>query len=232
MQNEPPENPGAGERPFTPAAADRSLAAQRAADEAGARAALEHAALVVAGRQGFRSLTVQAMLDCSGIGRSRFYALFGNKEECYASAYARESERLAEELLAPGRAAGDWLGGYRGALARLADFLAAEPTLARGLIVESHAADGASGADRAALVARLERAVEVARTAPRATPAAPPMSAAFVVAATEGAATRALLRGEPQEFGESIPDLVFLAVSLYFGDGPAAAAYREARRGR
>lgn len=231
MRKQPPESECAGEPPFSSGAADRSLRERRRAEDERIRKTLERAALAISGEAGYRSLTVKAMLERSGASRSRFYSLFANKEECYASAYGAASERVAEELLEASRGGGDWTACFRRALERLAEFLAGEPAVARGLIAEVHVVGGTAMAKRTEAFERLSRAVDRARretTSSRHSP--PPITASFIVSAIESAAIRSLASGNGGDFAATMPDLLYLALSLYFGSEQAAAEYRRARR--
>jgi AcrR family transcriptional regulator len=231
MRKEPPKSEGADERPFTPASAGHSLRERRRRESEGIRLQLERAALVAAGEVGYSSLSVKAMLDRAEVSRARFYSIFANKESCYTSAYEAAGERLARELLGAGEAAGDWVGGLRGGLKRLAGLIGEDPAWARGAIAEVHVAGGAAMRKRTEVFERLSRAVDRARreTGPsRHSP--PPMTAFFIVSAIETVAIRSLARGEVETFAATVPDLVYLAASLYLGPGEALSAYRNARR--
>jgi AcrR family transcriptional regulator len=231
LESKRKESEGVRGRPFTVSSAGGSLAQQRLAREAQIRESLQRSALLISGEHGYSSLSVQAMLEMTGVSRTRFYSLFPNKEACYLSAYAGAGERLATDLLTAGQSGGDWVAGMRGGLRRLAEFLAAEPMIARGMISEAIVAGPATIAKRTEILERLGGAIDHARMeAPPSVQSPPPLTASFILHAIESAAIQALFTGRPEEFASSIPDLLFLAVSLYFGSERANAAYRQCKR--
>ena len=203
------------------------IAAGRAEAEAGVRRDIELAALQVSGELGYSQLTVERILERSGSNRARFYNLFANKEECYAGGYAAAIEKLSGRLLAAGAAGTDWAGGMSGALAELALFIEAEPLLARGVLAEVRVAGGAAMAKRKEVLERLSRAIDIARRENESRHSPPPITAVFIINAIEAELVRRLVTGDAAGFGERIPDLLYIAVSFYFGQQAASAAIRD-----
>jgi AcrR family transcriptional regulator len=230
-KDRPEESRHAEERPFTTASASAGAERERRARAAAFEAELGRTALRLSGELGYGALTVQRILDAVGTSRGRFYASFGGKGECFAAGYGDAIEALCADLLAPGQRADDWLDGLHGALGALGRFAAADPALARGVLVEVYVADGAAMEKRKEVFERLSRAIDRARretTEPRHSP--PPSTPAFILNAAEYAVTRSLLSGREEDFASAIPDLLYLAAALYFGNDAAGAAYRRARR--
>jgi AcrR family transcriptional regulator len=209
--------------PTTPGLA--ALRSERLDGEAEIRRALQLAALEASGEVGYRALTVQRILDRSEVSRSRFYKSFPDKAACYQQAYQVTIEHLVGELLMPCEAAADWLVGFRRGLEALELFLGAEPLLAKGLLAEIHVAGGAAMAKRKEVFERLSRAIDLARretSGSRHSP--PPMTATFILNAIEAAVVRSFRDGRPSAFAATVPDLTYIAVSIYFGDRAARAA--------
>jgi AcrR family transcriptional regulator len=200
--------------------------------EAAQRGCLEDAMLEACGERGFGAASVQDALDRSGVSRTRFYGLYANKAECFEAAYEVAATELVEELLAAGRRAPDWASGLRTALERLSAFLAARPRRAKALLIEVHVAGGGSLACRHQLAARLAGAIDSARLDPRAAGSPPPLTAAFLVAAVDAAAARALARGEGAGLGAAGPELARMIVAAYFGEEAAAGALEPGSSGR
>jgi AcrR family transcriptional regulator len=98
--------------------------------------------LAVCGEKGYRRVAVQDVIDRYGGNRVQFYRQFASKADCYAAAYEHEAGRLVERIFAASRAEPVWRLGLRAGLAELACFAAADPSLARGLLVEVHVAGG------------------------------------------------------------------------------------------
>jgi AcrR family transcriptional regulator len=187
------------------------------------RRRLAISALETTGEVGHRRLTVQQILDRTGTSRVSFYSFFTNKGDCYAAGYSLASERLSADLLQATAAVGGWQSGFHLALHRVAEFLLAEPQLARGLLAEVHVAGGAALAKRDEVFERLSHAVDAARRETTSPHSPPPISATFILSAIEEAVVSSLLRGRPDQFAAAVPELAYLGVSVYFGE-------KEARR--
>jgi AcrR family transcriptional regulator len=219
---------GEGEEPAADSGLEalQSLRREELDREGQIRRRLELAALEVSGEVGYRRLTVRRILDRTKVSRSRFYKSFADKADCYTQGYRLTAERLEQDLLRPSATAPNWLAGLRGALDALASFLSAEPLLAKGLLAEVHVAGEPAMAVRRETFERLSRAIDTARRENRSRHSAPPITASFILNAIEASVVRTLVRGEPDEFAESAPDLLYIAVSVYFGEEAARKIVR------
>jgi AcrR family transcriptional regulator len=192
------------------------------------RHSMERAALGLSGEVGYAQMTVEGLLEASDSNRDRFYAAFAGKAECYLAGYEAGIEELSARLLAAGAAAPSWPAGMRAALVELAGILAAEPSLAAGLLAEVFAAGGAALAKRKEVFERLSRAIDRARreTHPsRHSP--PPVTSDFILNAIEATTLKSLAAGEAGQFARQLPGLLLLAIGAYFGP---EAAWAEVRR--
>jgi len=189
---------------------------ERASDEG----ALE-AMLLSVGAKGYDKATVQEVLERSGISRDRFQRRFGGKEACFAQAYEMAADRICAEVLEAGREAESWRAGFRAALARLLRAVAEQPLLAKALLIEVRAARGQAWAKHQQLVDRLARAVDSARTDPRARATLTPLTAQFVVGAIEETLATEIAAGRAAEVERLLPDLAHLTVLNYFGEDEA-----------
>jgi AcrR family transcriptional regulator len=231
MRDEPPESRKRPERPFSTEAAEGSLRRGRLAAVAEKRACLETAALELAGEHGYRALTVQLIVEHTGISRAAFYDLFSDKAEVFASAYGAAATELEEALLAPCEETQSWVKGLRDALEVLAQILAARPAWACGVLGEAQVAGGAAGARRKEGFERLSRAIDRARReigSSRHSP--PPVTAAFILNGIETAALRNLRYRGGRDFRKAVPELLYFTVAPYWGTKAATVVYREARR--
>jgi AcrR family transcriptional regulator len=191
------------------------------------RLAAERTVLELSGEMGYPQVTIAALIEASGSNRSRFYATFADKGDCYAAAYENRIEELTARVLGACEEASDWPAGMRGALTGLAGFLAEEPTLAKGLIAEVHVAGGAAAVKRKEVFERLSRAIDRARVTHPSRHSPPPVTSDFILSAIEGAALRSLALGEADEFARQVPGLLILGIGPYFGH---EAAWAEVRR--
>jgi AcrR family transcriptional regulator len=194
-----------------------------------ARLALELGALRAAGDNGYQRLNVQAVIDSAEVGRARFYREFADKTDCYVQAYSESIDCLVRTLLRTGADAPNWPTGFRQTLRTLERFITAESEVSKGMLAEVHVAGGDALRKRNEVFVRLAGAIDRARdTSPPLPQPAPAITAAFTLNAIEATAIRALTIGQVRDFGETIPDLTYLAVSFYFGTEAARKAKREA----
>lgn len=218
---------GWGREPQTPLRALESWRREELDRDGQVRRQLELAALELSGEVGYRGLTVQRIIDRCEVSRARFYKSFADKADCYGQGYAVAIERLVAEVLDPSATASDWLGGFRQGLDALARFLSFQPLLAKGLLAEVHVAGGAAMVKRKEVFERLSRAIDSARRENESRHSPPPITASFILNAIEAAVVRTLITERREEFAASLPDLVYIAVSVYFGEEAARAAVRS-----
>lgn len=199
-------------------------------DEVEFRAGLGRRAVEIAGEIGYTGLTVQRVLERAGVSRARFYRAFADKEECYLEGEREVFARLEAELRAPCASEPDWARALEASLGRLADFLEAEPLLAKGVLVESRIAGGAALEVRLEVSERLSRAIDAARRESESRHSPPPVTAGFILSAIEESAVGSLVAGRPERFAAAVPDLVRIARAFYFGDDGAPGAGDTAAR--
>ncbi|MGN6662664.1 MAG: TetR/AcrR family transcriptional regulator [Solirubrobacterales bacterium] len=183
------------------------------------RTRLEAGALLGAAQLGYARLTVQEVLNLTGVGRNRFYREFKSLSDCYAAAYEREIDLVGERLL--GGCGASWEEGLDEALAVLRGLVLQRPLLARALFVEVHVAGEPALAKRREVWERLSHALDRARretSKPRHSP--PPLTAAFMLGAIECAVCDYLLGGKDRGFEETLAALRALIVEAY-GRSPA-----------
>jgi len=193
--------------------------AGNAAERSSLRERIMEATLVTVGERGYSHTSVAAVIERYGGYRLQFYKQFASLADAYASAYAAHADRLAQRVLAAGAEPPSWREGLRAALAELAEFLAAQPLLARGLLLGVHIAGGRAQAHRNEVLERLSRAVDSARRESGARHSPPPVTALFMVSAIEASAVTALNSGEPGRFAEAAADLEKVVCIAYFGNG-------------
>jgi AcrR family transcriptional regulator len=198
----------------------------------GRRSQTERAILELSGGRGYAKVTIAALLERSRSDRSRFYATWSGKEECFVSAHASAADKLASRLLGACGPGVDWEAGIRAALLELDAFTSEDPAFAAGLISEAHVVGGAAKVKRDEVLARLARALGHGRTMGRERrPPGDPAREMLVLNAIEAIVIRALGRGEG--LGADLPAMLFLALVFYRGRGEAArAAAALARKSR
>lgn len=194
--------------------------------EGDVRRLIERGALEVVGEGGYRALTVQKIVEKTGVSRARFYRTFANKHECFTAAFAAEADRLTDRLISAAQAQPDWIGAFDAALLALADYLQKYPLRAAGLL-QVHVAGGAATTKRNELFGRLSRAVDSARRENMSRHSPPPVTAEFILNTIEAAVTEDLSQQPPgRSFSRAIPDLEFIALTAYFGPEHAKSVLR------
>lgn len=173
------------------------------------------ALLRAVGTHGYEATTVSAVVGSIGLPRSRFYRHFPGKAAGYDAAHREAAGALARQLLGAGEGR-DWGEAVEEGLRRLGAFLIADPALARGVLVEVHAAGGPAAARHELILERLSHAIDsVRREIPDPRHAPPPLTAEFMVRAVAGYATDALRTRRPEGFLAAVPDLSRQIIDSY-----------------
>jgi AcrR family transcriptional regulator len=167
---------------------------------------------------GYERVGVDDLLVRGGGEREDFYRHFSDLPDCFAAAYATETDRICGEILARATAAEDWRAGLHAGLAFFTEFIIERSPRARVLLLDVHLAGELAEQRRAEVFERLAHAVDTAREETLYAPSPPPLTSLFMVSAIEAAAVSALVREEPQSFAEAVPELEQLVVTAYFGD--------------
>ncbi|NLT07766.1 MAG: TetR/AcrR family transcriptional regulator [Solirubrobacterales bacterium] len=106
--------------------------------------------------QGFAETSISDVIARAGVSRKTFYQQFDGKDDCFATAYGLEVDRLSAVALAAFEAeGGPWARRLRAALTALCGALAANPGTARLCFVEGHDAGPLTAARRRDALAGL-----------------------------------------------------------------------------
>ncbi len=170
--------------------------------------------LSAAGEIGYYNVTVQDVIDRYGGSRSQFYRQFPSAAACYEEAYAIESKRLCEAILAAGREGEDWRTGLEAALKELGRWAWQQPELAKGLLIEAHAAGERVRQNRKEVFERLSHALDSARRETKSRHSPPPLTARLMIHVIDTALANALSKGKPEE---SWPGEIADLVAIYYG---------------
>jgi AcrR family transcriptional regulator len=185
------------------------------------RERIMEAMLLTSGEVGYRGVTVEGVAARYGGDMDQFQRQFATLDDCFASAFDWQAERIAGEILAAGAAAPSWRQGLRQALDVLGAFVRARPLTARALLVEVYIAGEPSLSKRKEIFERLSRAIDSARREAAARHSPPPLTALFMISAIEAAVVSSLIAGKPEAFAEGAQDLGQMIFAAYFGDDPA-----------
>lgn len=196
-----------------PKASDRKGGGAPNPGPAEIRERIMEATLHVAGEFGYQGVTVRRVLERYEGFRAQFYKHFSCIADCYEQAYATEAERLSEMLLAAGRRHDSWQAGLESALCALSQFAVTRPMVARGLLIEVHAAGEPSLRKRREVFERLSHAIDGARRETKSRHSPPPLTAMFIIHLVDAAASDALVRDDPDRFA---PTELTELISVYY----------------
>ncbi len=177
------------------------------------------AALRATAELGYREMSVQDVLDRSGVSRPTFYEHFANKEACFLAALDAAAGRLRTRIdAAAGAAEGGWRDRLRVGLEEVLRFTTDEPDAAATLVVESRAACPAALLRRDELLDHFASCLDDQL---RADPPAgfPPaaVASAGVVGGIEALLYSRLNREEVENLEELLPSLMYFAVLPFEG---------------
>ncbi|MGC1166406.1 MAG: helix-turn-helix domain-containing protein, partial [Solirubrobacterales bacterium] len=166
---------------------------------------------------GYNATTIAQLIEAAAVSRRTFYEHFADKEECFLAAYEMIGAHLAGALReAEGQPS--WPARVRAELAALLGVFAADPTVARFVLLESLAAGGEVTARHRATLRCF---------AGRLRPEPPAAGAGALAEAREQAlvggistlVARRLQAGEAARLEELLPDLHELVLTSYLGRG-------------
>lgn len=174
------------------------------------------AALLAVGKHGYSQFTVRQVVESAGAAKGTFYKHFSDKADCFAQAYAATAETFAARIVVAAGATPDWRQGVRAGLAELLDLVAAEPVVARAVLIESEAAGNSVQIRYAKLTNRFAAALDAARG--ETLPYRPPQAGTFVVGGIREVVVARLRSGETERLADLLPGLVQFALLPYFGE--------------
>jgi len=186
----------------------------------------------VCAARGYAAITVEAVTAHAGVSRRTFYDLFADKEDCFISAYDLIADRLLA-VVSDAYEAGEqeWPQRLAAGLRALIELFAAEPPIARLMIVEVLAAGRRALEHRDAALARFAAFFEAGRAQ---LPAGMEKQVLLVQAVIGGlyvAFYTYILDGQAERLPELMPDLLYCALVPYLGHAAAMTADQSARRG-
>lgn len=190
----------------------------------GKRERLLQGMLEAVGSRGYERTSVQDVVAEAGLYRQAFYDSFEDKEDCYLEAIDAGSAwiELAMREAAVGKTT--WRDQLRGALSGLLSFLEEQPAVGRAVLVEVHAAGPRAVDKRTEAMERAAAMMERARE--EGSVMAPEIAAEAVVAGILAVLHGRLSTDQASDFGQLLPELMYLAVLPYFGPDAAAAEMR------
>ena len=92
--------------------------------------------------RGYNATSISQITKVAGVSRATFYEHFADKEACFLTTYEMVSDHLISSMRAAAVSSPKWPQKVRASLACMLSFLAAEPELARLVLIESIVAGG------------------------------------------------------------------------------------------
>jgi len=169
---------------------------------------------------GYNATTIAQLIEAASVSRRTFYELFDDKEDLFLAAYAMIVEHLQGALREAEAEGGDgWPGQLRAELEALLRIFAADPTVARFVLLESLAAGGP-------VATRHREALRCFAAILRPEPIDPgdPLAAAREQALVGGISTlvaRRLKSGGAAGLEDLLPDVYELVLTSYLGRSEA-----------
>jgi AcrR family transcriptional regulator len=182
--------------------------------------------LRVTADKGYRETSVADVLNEAGVGRESFYRHFKDKEACFLAASDALTDDLEARVREPYDRAGPWPERVRGGLTAALAWFAANPEIARVMLIEIGAV-GPIARDRfreslhrftAMLDEGREPAVAVADF---------PDVASIAIGAIVATVYEEVVLGDPAKLPSLLPQLTFELLLPYIGE---TAARRERRK--
>jgi len=201
----------------------------RAAVSASQRARLLDAITRAVAEKGYAAVTIGDVVQGAGVSRRTFYEHFEDKEQCFLAAYATGGEAVLEAIVAAiATQPDDWQARLRVGLETYTCVLAAEPELARTLVVDVLGAGPRAIELRQSVYGRfVELLRDVADLAAEQLGGGPRMPDLFLRALVGGIAElvqhHIVVRGAAS-LGELTGDLVGLATAVFEGAHRTAPA--------
>jgi AcrR family transcriptional regulator len=174
---------------------------------------------------GYNATTIAQLIEAASVSRRTFYEHFSGKEECALAAYEMIAAHVRDGLL-EAEAQSAWSDRVRAELASLLGVFAADPTVARFVLLESLAAGGELAARHRA---SLRCFGELLRPEPLTAPDT--LAEAREQALVGGISTllvRRLKAGEAGNLEDLLPDLHELVLTSYLGRNEAQRLARAA----
>lgn len=172
---------------------------------------------------GYREVSVQDVLERSGVSRPTFYEHFENKEAAFLAAFDTVAARLRERIETAALDGEGWRERLRLGLEELLHFVSEQPDAAMTLIVDGRAACPDALTRRDELLDHFSSCLDsMVRTEAPAGEGPSAIAAAGIVGGIEALLYSRLNRGETDGIEELLPSLMYFAVLPYEGQEAAS----------
>lgn len=183
----------------------------------------------VVAEKGYTEATVADIISTAGVSRATFYEQFADKEDCFIAAYGTVMERMLTFVADGFAQAGseEWVEQVRGGIGALLTYLAHNPVAARVGIVEGFGA-GARARDRyQQAVSSFFPFLDSARSLVEDPDRIPSHTARVVVGGVSALMFNEASNGRAADLPKLLPEMMYLAVTPYFGHEKGLEAMNE-----
>ncbi|HEX3325181.1 MAG TPA: TetR/AcrR family transcriptional regulator [Solirubrobacterales bacterium] len=180
---------------------------------------------------GYEDTKVTDIVEFAGVSRATFYERFESKELCFAAAYEDGVERLADAVESAARGQRGWPVQVSVGLTAGLDFLAAHPSLAYLLLVESLAASRPARLEHEHSLERLAEALRAPVSEPGGAESLPEETARLLAGGLASHLSGRVLAGEAERLPESHDLLLQYLLAPYAAATLRPAAERSAESG-
>lgn len=181
----------------------------------------------VSAERGYRAATIAEIVKAASVSSRAFYESFESKEAVFLAAFEAVLAHLEELVAAAVAAVPDWPHKVVAALRALLDFFAAEPALARLVLVEPITASPQIATRFRAAVVECIPHLRAGRAERTEAAALPDSTEDSLLGGLLVLTARSLLAAD-RPLTELLPDLVEFALSPYLGPERAKELAREA----
>ncbi|MEX0973692.1 MAG: TetR/AcrR family transcriptional regulator [Solirubrobacterales bacterium] len=188
------------------------------------RGSIVEAMVRVAGREGYRALSVADVIAEADVSRTTFYKHFGDKHECFLAAYGLATARVRKAVERGCAGQDSWLEQARGGLVALVDLFAADPKLARTVVVEAAAGGAETRRRQLELIGLLAQRLEQGRDV--GAPGLPAGTPLMAVSAVNGLLFEEIKSGRAAELPVLLPEFLFALLVPFLGPAEAVEAMR------
>jgi len=176
--------------------------------------------------RGYSATTVAHITKAAGVSRRTFYEHFADKEACFLAAYEMVSDHIRDSMEVAAKAFEEWPQQVRAALATMLRFLAAEPELARIVMIEPVAAGGEIAARHRESMQGFVEILKAGRPSHGGERPLPEATEATLVGGIVSLIVREINSGRGDQLEQLLPDLVELTLAPYLGAEQAAKLAR------
>ncbi|HET7052763.1 MAG TPA: TetR/AcrR family transcriptional regulator [Solirubrobacterales bacterium] len=166
---------------------------------------------------GFHEATITQIAAAAGVSRRTFYGYFSSKEECFFDAFGQVAELLEEAMTRAGKGEADWPARAGAELAALLEVFAANPDLARFLLIAPPSAGGEIAARYRELLDRLFAILIDGKPPPPETEEPSRAVTDGLLGGIVALVVRKVKADEGEELAELAPDLLGLFLAPYYG---------------